>query len=83
MPALRMRGAIPILNHTTCGMRRATLSFMLPTGKLVTQKLRHLLQPQLLPSVTRIRISFPVTSFTTHISCHNPITDRVLPGPGP
>lgn len=61
MPGPRMHGAIPIINHTTCGMGRAILSFKLPTGKLVTQKLRRLLQPQLLPSVTRIRISFPVT----------------------
>ena len=79
-----MRGAIPILNHTTCGMHRATLSFKLPTDKLVTQKLRRLLQqPRLLPSVTHIRISFPVTSFPTHVSRHNPITDCVLSGPGP
>jgi len=72
MPGLRMRWAIPILTHTTCGVRSATLSFKLPTGQLVTQKLRRLLQPHLLPSVTRIRISFPNTSFPTHIPCHNP-----------
>lgn len=74
MPGLRMHGAIPLLTHTTCGVCRATLSFKLPTGQLVTQKLRCLLQPRLLPSVTCIHISFfPITSFPKNVSCHNPV----------